>query len=212
MRHKITKGLLRIMKKRLISILLAASLLLMPMTASATFEQLNKGDNKVIVMHDQMAFEDFIQFMRLTSNPKIKHYEIIIHSPGGAAITCIAVMNRIRELQRKGVTFTTKIYGMGMSAGSYVFMLGDERIIYEGGSLMWHTIQAQVPQYQWDALDPQMRALLTSWDDYIRARFQEASGMSKESCDYWLDGGTAQFMGAETAFNTGIATEYIAAN
>ena len=200
------------MKKRLISILLALSLLVLPVYAGATFEALNEGDNKVIVMHEDMQMEDFIQFMRLTSNPTIKHYEILIHSPGGNAITCIAVMNRIRELQRQGITFTTRIYGTGMSAGSYIFMMGDERIVYEGGSLMFHTMRAQIKDYQWDNADQNIKNLINRWDDYIRARFAEQTGMSKKSCEWWLDGGTAQFMSGETAYNVGIATQYIPAN
>ena len=197
------------MKKRLLSLLVAASLLLVPMTASATFEALNEGDNSVIVMHEAMVMLDLIQFMRLTSDPKIKHYEIIIHSPGGNAITCIAVMNRIMELKRQGVTFTTRTYGAAMSAGTYIFLMGDERIVHEAATLMFHSVQAQADTYQWANVDPRTQSMIIRWDNFIRTRLKETTGMSDRSVKYWMDGGKSQYMSAETAFNVNVATDYI---
>jgi len=198
------------MKKLIIS-LIAMCFILAPLFASATFEALNEDDNSVIVMHEEMIMFDFIEFMRLTSDPTIKHYEIIIHSLGGNAITCIAVMNRILELKREGVTFTTRTYGAAMSAGAYIFLMGDERIMYEASTLMFHTMQSQANEYQWANEEPGVRNMIVRYDNFVRNRFKEITGMSDRSCKYWLDGGDEQYMSAETAYNVGIATEYILA-
>ena len=188
--------------------------MLTPMMAGAKFETLDKKNPSVIVMHEQVTVDDYIQFMRATSDPSIKHYTILIHSPGGNAVTTIAIINRILELKRDGVTFTTKVHGVGLSAGSYIWLMGDERVVYEGSTLMWHTVMAQWKSWQREQVktnQPDIYNLMERWDNYIRARFAEQSGMSKKSCEYWLDGGEAQFMSAETARNVGLATKYIAA-
>ena len=196
------------MKKWILS-LIAMCFILLPLNASATFEALNKGDNSVIVLHEGVEMEDFIQLMRLTSDPKIRHYKIIIHSPGGNAVTCIAIMNRMLEMQREGVTFTTVTYGAAMSAGTYIFMMGDERIIHEGAYLLFHTIQAQAPAHIWANVDPKIRNMVESWDNYIRRQFQKVTGMSDKSVHYWMDSGESQPMSALTAYNVGVATKYI---
>ena len=186
--------------------------ILSPFTATATFEALNRGDNSVIVLHEGVEMSDFIQFMRLTSDPKIRHYKILIHTPGGNAITCISVMNRMQEMQREGVTFTTVVYGAAMSAGTYVFMMGDERIMHESSSLLFHTMQAQTAAYAWANADPKIRNMIEGWDNDIRKRFKKVTGMSDKSVRYWMDSGKAQPMSALTAYNVGLATKYIPHN
>ena len=189
--------------------------LLMPITTPAKMEAFNpdtKLGRSVIVMHETMYMSDFVEFMRLTSNHRIKHYTILIHSPGGNAITCIAITNRIRELQKRGVTFTTKLYGCGMSAGSFIFMLGNERIVYEDATLMFHTTRAQMSEFEWANMPPVLRTTMERWDNRFRSILKKLTGMSDKSVAYWMDGGKAQFMSAKTAYNVGIATKYIPAD
>lgn len=168
--------------------------------------------SSVIVMHEIMYMSDFVEFMRLTSDPTIKHYTILIHSPGGNAITCLAILNRINELKRRGVTFTTEAYGAAMSAGSFIFMLGDERIIHADGTLMFHTIQSQQSKSAWENIPPEVRNMMERWDNRFRKLLKKITGMSDKSVDFWMDGGKAQFMCGKTAYNVGVATKYIPAD
>jgi ATP-dependent protease ClpP protease subunit len=98
---------------------------------------------------------------------------------------------------------------MGMSAGSYLFMMGDERIVHRGAILMWHTVHAQhngvkpytIPEGKWKVMG--------MLDRYIIREFKNATGLSDKWVHYWLESKTANFMSAETAYNVGIATHFV---
>ena len=50
-----------------------------------------------------------------------RDYHFIVESFGGSAYDCLAILNRIEELQRKGFVVTTETYGYNMSAGTFVY-------------------------------------------------------------------------------------------
>jgi len=185
-------------------------LCLSAVAAQASVLDLKPG---TIMVHNAVYNSDFAEFYEATSHDGIDHYRIILHTPGGDAFSCTAIINRMLELQKKGIKFTTELYGMGMSAGSYIFMMGDERIVHQGAILMWHTIEAQIEQAKKDGqfvrVPENSMRMIRLLDNNIRRLFKRATGMSDESVRYWLDGGGAQFMSALTAYNVGIATKLI---
>lgn len=73
----------------------------------------------------------------------LKHYRIILNTDGGSAQACTGVLARIVELQRQGVYITTEVYSKAYSAGAYIWMMGDHRIMHQGSQLMWHTMEGQ---------------------------------------------------------------------
>jgi ATP-dependent protease ClpP protease subunit len=205
------------MKKKLLSLILAACLLLAPISATAELEELAPG---TIMLSGGVYESTFIEFLKATSGPKIRHYDFLIHTRGGDAYSTIAIVNRMVEMQKTGVTFTTKVYGKAMSAGAYLFLMGDKRVVYEGSSLMFHTMLQQTNKYQEDAAEKDRQDSITmnhikKMDSYIAKRFKEVVQCSESgaSCDYWLYGEEdelkAQFMSATTAYNIGVATDFI---
>ena len=211
---------MRIMKRKLISILLAASLLLMPVVASSDIEKL--GHDEIII--NAGVYEDsYLQFLKATSDKSVKHWNVRIHTSGGDAHSTIGIINRIKEIKKTGVTFTMINQSKAFSAGSYIFIHGDKRVAHRGASFMFHTIMQQVDEQQVAAgrgTNPSTVTLLERMDELVNERFLEITGIKKgsQADRYWLhgempDGSTvverAQFMSAETAFNINVATDYI---
>lgn len=86
---------------------------------------------------------DFQKFYNETSYD-LKSYRIILNTNGGEAMACVGIMQRIMELQSQGVHITTEVYSKAYSAGAFIWMMGNERIMHEASSLMWHTMVSQM--------------------------------------------------------------------
>ena len=78
-----------------------------------------------------------------TKDPSIRHYTVRITSSGGDAYGCTVMINHIAKLKRQGIKFTMIVDGKAYSAGFFLFMMGDERIMTPGSLLMIHTMEAQ---------------------------------------------------------------------
>ena len=73
----------------------------------------------------------------------IKHYTIVLNTNGGDAYSCTAIMSAILRLKAEGVKFTTIADTKAFSAGFFIWMLGDERLMRPGSTLMIHTMIGQ---------------------------------------------------------------------
>lgn len=183
---------------------LSAALFACPQFARAGVSEIEPGR---IIMSDQVYNSDFIDFYKLTLDETVRHYHLLIHGPGGAPTATIGIINRILEMKKAGITFTTEVYAAAYSADAYIFMMGDERIIHAGATLMWHTMTAQMP-YRLDLNNPK-HLWVHLCDQYIRKIFKRVTGMSDKMVKLWLDTRDAAFMSALTAYNIGIATKYV---
>ena len=182
-------------------------ILYLPFNTLGTVTKVNKN---TILIESGIWNSDFGEFLEATKNSKVRHWKIIIHSPGGDAYSTIAIINKIKEMKKRGIKFTTEAYGLAASAGAYLFLMGDKRIIHEGASMMWHTVEAQLrARGIWTYAPDWAKAMIKLCDNFIRKHFQEETGMSDNSVAYWLDGGMQQWMSAKTAYNVGIATELV---
>lgn len=210
------------MKKLIISILLAASLLLaVPTFASAEIEVLGRDAAYTTILVEGVIWEgSFGEFVKATAYGKDINYRLLIHTNGGNAHSTIAIMNRIEELKRRGCTFTTEVYGKAFSAGAYLFLMGDERIVHENASLMFHSMMQQVTDAQaaqGRVTHPSTVAMIERLDRAVGKRFREVANAGEETADYFLNGYPddsgvlegAQYMSALTAYNIGVATDYI---
>ena len=195
--------------KRLMSILVIVCMVLsIPLLSSA---KVVKIDHKTIMLTDEVLFSDFEEFLVATAPREKTDWTFVIHSPGGNAITCVAIMNRMREMQREGHTFTTINYGAAMSAGTYIWLMGDKRIAYEGSTFLFHGAIAQMNSINRVIAEenhPKAYNTMVRMDKWIEDRLVSL-GMTRKMADFWLNSGPAQFMSAETAWNTGLATEYV---
>jgi ATP-dependent protease ClpP protease subunit len=169
------------------------------------FETLPNGE---LILSGNVDGDTYKEFLRATSTGK-KHYTLKIMTNGGCAYNTVAVMNRIELLQSQGVKFTMIVPGKGFSAGSYIFMMGDERIMYRGSFLMWHTITGQA-KFNEKTIAETHESLIRGLDEYVVGKFVELfPHITKEWVDstFWNSGMTWQT--AEQALLMGIATKIV---
>jgi ATP-dependent protease ClpP protease subunit len=208
--------------KKLISLILLGSLLLMPVIATADIKKI--GHNEIMIDH-VITEDSYSEFMEATAYVSNAHINLYIHSDGGDAYSTIGIVNRILDLKDRGCTFTTIVHAKAFSAGAYLFLMGDERVVYGGSSLMFHTMMQQVTKEQregirdFDRGNAVVIGMLERMDEYICDRFRKVVGdrMSEKAIQYFLYGTdeediNGQYMSAETAYNVGVATQYKSAN
>ncbi|MBU4449622.1 MAG: ATP-dependent Clp protease proteolytic subunit [Proteobacteria bacterium] len=82
------------------------------------------------------------QFFDYLATHKIKAAVIEIHSPGGALFDAQRIVNIMQTWQSRGGTVETRLYGAAFSAGFYIFVSGDVRLVSPYADLMWHEIQS----------------------------------------------------------------------
>jgi len=206
------------MKRTLIGILLAVSLLFSPVAVNSEIETLSEG---LIVINGAIWEGSYLEFVTATKDKSIKHWDVMIHSSGGDAFAAIGIINRIKAMKKGGVTFTTFTESKAFSASAYIFLMGDRRIVVRGASLMVHTMLQQITpgaiKIREEAY-PSTTAMQVRMDIEIGERFREVTGCTELVARYWLygempDGSRvaegAQFISAETAYNMNVATEYI---
>lgn len=103
-------------------------------------------ENRVIHLFDDIGAETTgmvvkgIQLM-LAKN-KERDIDIYINSFGGCPYSAFGLYNFIRTL--KTVTINTYNIGCAMSAGSIIFMSGDNRYMYEDTVFMFHSVASGV--------------------------------------------------------------------
>lgn len=169
------------------------------------FETLADG---TIILSGGVDEDTYKEFYRATSVGK-KEYTLLIMTKGGCAFNTVAIMNRIEILQAEGVRFKMIVPGNGFSAGSYIFMMGDERIMYRGAQLMWHTITGQMKSVG-RVIPEESRQMSLNLDMYVVEKFEELFPyITKEWIHhaFWNSGMT--WMTSEQALLMGIATKII---
>jgi len=206
------------MKKLLALLLLGAALVfggctattqdsIMKTTRVAT-DDIERQDDGTIIFSGGIDEDSYKEFRALTLDGR-DHYTLIIMTNGGCGYNTVAIMNRIETLQKQGVKFTTYIAGNGHSAGSYIFMMGDERLMNRGSVMMWHTITGQ-SKFDSKIIPEQRREFLLYMDNYVVNKFRERFPHIKEEWikeTFWNSGMT--FMTAKAAKHMGIATRIV---
>lgn len=221
-------GDVRIMlRKLLMATALAVALIVTPVvTQSSTDEKVvciseTKTEREIIV--NGMVTEDtFVQFMQATSDRNVTHFIIHINTSGGSAFALIGMMTRINEMKKRNIKFTTVNSTKALSAGAYLFLMGDERIAYEGSTFMFHTMMQQVKDYQEsyiETVSPSSVAMIRRLDEWARKRFKEVTNCGEATANYYLNGVDSkgyriaqdegmQYMSGLTAYNLNVATQY----
>lgn len=82
------------------------------------------------------------KFFDYLDNHNITRAVIEIHSPGGSLFDAQRIVSLIQHWQSKGGKVETRLYGAAFSAGFYIFVSGDNRLVSESADLMWHEIQS----------------------------------------------------------------------
>lgn len=106
------------------------------------FSQEEAHVKETVFIHGQVTERTFKDFYDNTSTGA-DEYRVIINTDGGEAMACLGIMSRIKELQLEGVKIDTEVYSKAYSAGFFIWLMGQERIMHEGATLMVHTMRAQ---------------------------------------------------------------------
>lgn len=88
---------------------------------------------------DSVGIKDFFDYL---NSHGIKEAIIEIHSPGGALFEAQRIVSLIEYWQKHGVKVETRIFGMAFSAGFYVFVAGEPRLVSPSADLMWHELKS----------------------------------------------------------------------
>jgi ATP-dependent protease ClpP protease subunit len=174
-------------------------------TIDNDIEQLADGS---IIISGGVDEDTYKEFLRATLDGK-RHYTIRLMTNGGCAYNTIAIMTRMAELQKQGVKFTTMVMGHGFSAGSYIFMMGDERIMGSGANLMWHTMSG-VAKVTGRMIPQDRIKMITEMDHWVVEMFEKRfPNIPKEWIQraFWDENLT--WMSAKEALFFGIATRVL---
>jgi ATP-dependent protease ClpP protease subunit len=214
--------------KKLISLVLAGCLMLAaPTVVMSDIKVVGRSEisGQINIMIDHRITENsYGEFMEATGHLRNTRINLYIHTNGGDAYATVGIVNRILDLKDRGCKIVTIVMAKALSAGGYIFLMGDERIAYEGSTLMFHAMMQQKSKAFVDRMRKDRGvavgvAVIERMDKYIGERFRKVVGdrMSEKTIQYFLNGTAeedvpSQYMSALTAFNTGVATKYISAN
>jgi len=93
------------------------------------------------LLSDILSYE-ISKYFEYLDNHKITRAVIEIHSPGGSLFDAQRIVSMIQHWQSKGGKVETRLYGAAFSAGFYIFVAGDNRLVSGSADLMWHEIQS----------------------------------------------------------------------
>ena len=87
---------------------------------------------------DSTAIKEYFDYLHKHG---VKKAIIEIHSPGGSLFDAQRIVNTIQYWQSKGVDVETRVFGAAFSAGFYIFLAGNNRLVSPNADLMWHEVQ-----------------------------------------------------------------------
>ena len=86
--------------------------------------------------------QEIKEFFDYLDRHEIKKAIIEIHSPGGSLFDAQRIVSLIQSWQASGGTVETRLYGAAFSAGFYIFVSGDNRLVSPNSDLMWHELKS----------------------------------------------------------------------
>jgi ATP-dependent protease ClpP protease subunit len=163
-------------------------------------------DDSVIYFGGNFQADSHIPFIYATTkNPAIKHYTIRINSNGGDAYACTIIANHIKKLQKQGIKFTMVVDGKAYSAGFFLFMLGDERIMSPGSLLMLHTMEAQKTSEGITIPDKHMAYVGYLDRNIVRMTYEAYPNVDRMTLETALEYSGQTFINADEAVELGLA-------
>lgn len=172
-------------------------------------ESVGVMSDKTIYISGNFYEGTFTQFMEATKD-ELPHYTIVINSNGGDGAATIGIMSRILELQKKGTKFTTVVYTKAASAGSFIWMLGDHRVMHSGSYLMFHTLQAERDAGEKSALPNVRLPQFQGMDEFvIRHTIKAFPNVDPMTLETMLRYSGMTFIMAEDCYKLGMVDELI---
>lgn len=104
--------------------------------------QIVQLDENTLILQDALYEEDSATFELIVSDMIAegeKDIQFLINSPGGDSTACHYIMNRMIELQKGDVVFTTVNLFDAYSAGGFIWLMGKKREALHNAQFMFHT-------------------------------------------------------------------------
>jgi len=165
------------------------------------------GENEIMIT-GIISDSDFKTFYQATNDDTVDSYTIILNTNGGGGQACVGIMNRIEELQAKGIKVHTRVYSKAYSAGFFIWMMGDTRTMEPGSTLMVHTSRSQLLFDRRHAImvdDPQRGILFKSLDEWVIAKsFEKLPNVDRMTLETMLMYDGMTFFNDETAKELGM--------
>jgi ATP-dependent protease ClpP protease subunit len=142
----------------------------------------------------------------LAWHPQIKKLIVELHTGGGSIMDAWRSVGIIKEMQSKGTHIEMRVYGIAASAGVFIMVAGDTRLVNPNAEIMIHKIwtfamfDIKTPDSSQDQADT-----LKHFQDNINKFLRDRTNMTEEQLDnkifkkdWWMTG--------EEAIELGIAT------
>ncbi len=191
--------------KKMIALLVACLLGIIPLTASAK-EKVGAHCENLRAISGDITAETFRAFSEINGSCVTNGYKtrIDLFSPGGAALAGIAAYDILRETEG-WKNLTVHAYGYIASAATLVFMSGKERLISCNGQFMIH--EGYLEDYSGN-LDMSTLAALSKKIDRVNQTmakiYSQATGIDQEAIKEMMAKETT--LSAEEAVKFGFAT------
>jgi len=178
-----------------------------PMITSAqTTAIFDDGRHVELMIHGQIHNAQDEINLRAFSAGDLESIKIIINSPGGDVVEMMGMMMHIEDLKANGVHVTTEVTGRALSAGAFLWLLGDERIVNKGSKLMFHK-PAYVNAY--GAVDCSTLHESACWALELDTKwgYDLLRSIASEKVTDYLYNDKNVYINGQGAFDLGLATE-----
>jgi ATP-dependent protease ClpP protease subunit len=142
----------------------------------------------------------------LAWHPQIKKLIVELHTGGGSIMDAWRSIGIIKEMQSKGLHVEMRVYGLAASAGVFILVAGDTRLVSPNAELMIHKIftfamyDIKTPDSSQDQADT-----LKHFQDNINKFLRDRTNMTEEQLDnkifkrdWWMTGAEAIELGIAT--------------
>jgi ATP-dependent protease ClpP protease subunit len=162
---------------------------------------------------------DFYAATTKTALQGITHLTVYVDTHGGAANSTVMIVNRMRELKRRGIKITTVLQTKAMSAGALTWLEGDNRIMHSTATLMIHEVglyeqikkgprkgEVEDVTDRECAKNPYLKKDIDGMNDWMYRRLSKLLNKPIPTVKLWVNGREGVYLRAPQALALGLAT------
>ena len=190
----------------LLPIVISLGLALQPIAHAQTTAIYDDGRHVELMIHGGINNAQDEVNIRALSAGDLESIKIIINSPGGDVPEMLGMFMHIEDLKANGVHVTTEVTGRALSAGAFLWLLGDERIVHKNSVLMFHK-----PQYlnAYGVVDCKTISPAACWSLELDTKwgYDLLRSIASEKVTDYLFNEENVYINGQGAFDLGLATE-----
>jgi ATP-dependent protease ClpP protease subunit len=207
--------------KKLTALIAAVTLSLSLFVAEVGCDVYQVGPDE-ITMTAHVTGIDHVDFYAATTKTALKgitHLTVYVDTTGGAANSTVMIVNRMREVKRRGIKITTVVQTAAMSAGALTWLEGDNRVMHSTATLMFHEVGLYEPIKKGPkrgemkdvtdrecAKDPNVKKDIDGLNDWMYRKLSKILKLPVHKVKEWMNGRDGVFLRAHKALALGLAT------